>query len=283
MDDHNNNDNHNHYDYDDDDNDDDEYCSQYVESIRSKTGLEIGCRIHWPTGPPPHNQTATLELSTCLSEEALAPMFHGTQWAGTRVWRAAIVAIQYLEHHQQQQSPSSISIPLNSQTKLLELGCGLGVPGMILHRIHGCHTILTDKPDLTPQLQKNLEKNFPNDRNIEARSLDWSESGVTEFFEKHKQHHQYFDVVLNCDCIYKPLYGKSWKYLLTCQNELLRRNPATILLTSCERRRDDGIDDYLAAATSTPDIARIEKIPIPFEHPAQVEIYRFYGKENEAS
>jgi hypothetical protein len=257
------------HDYEDSDNDD-EYCSEYVESIRSKTGLEIGCRVRWPTATLP-SSVVVLELSTCLPEEALAPMFHGTQWAGTRVWRAAIVAIQYLEQQQLQ---------LNSETKLLELGCGLGVPGMVLHGMYGCHTVLTDKSDLIPQLRTNLANNFPNDPTIEAHALDWSASGVAEFFETHNYPH--FDVVLNCDCIYEPLYGESWKHLLTCQNELLRRNPATLIYTSCERRRGDGIEDYLAAAAHASEIARIEKVVIPFEHPPEVEIYRFYGKVNES-
>jgi hypothetical protein len=36
---------------------------------------EIGIKVAWPHVPP-------FELSTCLSHEEMAPMFHGTQWAG---------------------------------------------------------------------------------------------------------------------------------------------------------------------------------------------------------
>lgn len=77
----------------DDIDDDDDYESGLVESIRTATGLEIGCRIHWDTSTP------VLELSTVLPPTAIAPMFDGTQWAGTRLWRAAIVAVRYLEQN----------------------------------------------------------------------------------------------------------------------------------------------------------------------------------------
>ena len=87
-----------------------------------------------------------------------------------------------------------------------------------------------------------------------------------------------FDVVLNCDCIYEPLYGTSWKMLLQCQEELLRLNPRAYVLTSVERRRLDGVDQYLQAARESPVVARVERLSaIPFEHPQEVELYRLHG------
>ena len=52
--------------------DQDEYPHLF-QSVRSPTGLEIGVRVTWPDVQP-------LELSTCLPEQEIAPMFHGTQW-----------------------------------------------------------------------------------------------------------------------------------------------------------------------------------------------------------
>jgi len=261
---------------DDDESDsDDEYGSEFVESIRSSTGLEIGCRVTWPHA---NNAGAiSLNLSTCLPETAMAPLFDGTQWAGTRVWRAAVVALQYLLQQ-------NVVVLNNSKSTLLELGCGLGVPGMILTAATGCRTVLTDKDDLVPQLRANLETNFDHDnhhhpttRMIQAQPLDWSSDGVAELRRATGIHH--FDVVLNCDCIFEPLYGTSWKMLLQCQEELLRTSTTsgTFCLTSCERRRLDGIEKYLAAAAASPWIDRVERVPVDFEHPQEVELYRLYG------
>jgi len=99
---------------------DDERYESFFESIRSETGLEIGIKVTWPGVEP------AIELSTCLDEQEIAPMFHGTQWAGTRVWRAAVVALQYL-----QQSSSVTGINISEDSTVLELGCGLGVPGTL--------------------------------------------------------------------------------------------------------------------------------------------------------
>ena len=46
-----------------------------------------------------------------------------------------------------------------TSTSLLELGCGLGVPGMILHLL-GCDVVLTDQEDILSQLEKNVSSNF---------------------------------------------------------------------------------------------------------------------------
>jgi hypothetical protein len=42
-------------------------------------------------------QELPMELTTTLPVDEIAHLFHGTQWTRTRVWRAAIVALQYLE------------------------------------------------------------------------------------------------------------------------------------------------------------------------------------------
>lgn len=264
-----------------DDDDDDSYCGRYCESIRSSTGLEIGCRVTWPG-----IDNAQLELSTCLPATSLAPMFDGSAWAGTRLWRAAVVALQYLlqdDDDDDENDAASSRIRLDASSTLLELGCGLGVPGMLLHQRTGCRTVLTDKDELAPQLQSNLEANnltnttdSSSSSSITAHGLDWSTEGVRELLETTGLSDG-FDVVLNCDCIYEPLYGESWKMLLACQVELLRCNPHTIFLTSCERRRVDGVDKYLVAAAKHGSLV-VEKVIPSFDYPKEIELYRMYGR-----
>ena len=309
--------------------DDDEYYADRFESVRTPTGLEIGLRVTWPLednnnpssttnsdggGPaselsPPPKTVVRLNLSTCLPETALAPLFDGTQWAGTRVWPAAVVALQYLLS-----LPNHTHHNNNNNKTLLELGCGLGVPGMIWHAATlGSTVILTDKDELMPQLRANLVTNFSTSTHssgaghIAAHSLDWSVAGIHELLRNcaaaagsdcgttssstrsdgsttdtnDGEQLSSFDIVLNCDCIFEPLYGDSWKQLLACQQELLRINPHTLMLTSVERRHADGIDQYLDAAArrqnSCSSIDRVERVHVPHA-PRQVELYRLYGK-----
>jgi Lysine methyltransferase len=284
---------------------DDEY-SDIFESVKTKTGLEIGCIVKWPVHGgllarrrALHDEKNActdmmyheLNLSTRLPQECIAPMFDGTQWAGTRVWRAAVVALQYLLGYNNDENDATGAKAVRScveedeqrpriskDTTVLELGCGLGVPGMILHTHYGCRTVLTDKDDLVEQLRENICTNFPNyvsNGMIQAQPLDWSVSGVESLLSQVQL--PYFDVVLNCDCIYEPLYGKSWQLLLAVQVELLRRHAFTVVLTCCERRRADGVDLYLEAAQASRHIARVQRIALPFAHSSSIELYRFHG------
>ena len=333
-------------DVDDDDSDSDHpshyrYYTHTVEAIKTKTGLDVGYKVTWPKRnsciPPQelscgidhsiihpvkngddsdeNNNNVILELSTQLPSDCIAPMFHGTQWAGTTIWRSAVVALQYLLYYHDGDRNQSHSnnlalattsaksndsgIQFDPSMTLLELGCGLGVPGMVLHAMTGCRTILTDKDDLVSQLQKNIatnfyngakdgnrndsdrpDPNFPMERRIEAHALDWSIDGVTELLKRCQNtssSSSTIHVVLACDCIYEPLYGDSWRNLLSVQNELLRLYPQAYVLTACHRRPCDGIDAYLAEAIQQPHLSHTEKLHIPFAHSSVVELYRLHG------
>jgi predicted nicotinamide N-methyase len=253
---------------------DDDLYDEYFQSIRSPTGLEIGVKVMWPSLMA-KDEEVPMELSTCLPEDEIAPMFHGTQWAGTRVWRAAIVALQYLEQQNNNSSSSDKKI-VRKESTVLELGCGLGVPGILLHKLFDCTTVLTDMDVLVPQLRANLVENgLTNDTQIQAQALDWSVKGLEELFQVTQI--PKFDVVLNCDCIYEPLYGDSWKMLLKVQEALLIANPETYMLTSCERRKFDCIELYLQGLEDSSVVSRVEKILPDFEYPPEVELYRIYG------
>mmetsp|Transcript_22795 Transcript_22795/g.63375 ORF Transcript_22795/g.63375 Transcript_22795/m.63375 type:complete len:299 (+) Transcript_22795:6971-7867(+) len=259
-------------DEDEDEEDDDDEYSEIFRSLRSATGLEIGVKVTWP-------DCRELSLSTTLEEAEIAPMFHGTQWAGTRVWRAAVVALQYLLLDRNDSGNSKHpAIPLiNNETSILELGCGLGVPGMLLHEIKKCSVVLSDKDSLVEQLRDNLQRNFAkvDARNprIEAHALDWSTEGVDSLLKRVGSNA--FDVVLNCDCVYEPLYGLSWRSLVECQKALLKRHPHTILITSLERRKADGVENYLEGLRGIAQ--RVESIEIPFPHSPEVKMFIAYG------
>jgi Lysine methyltransferase len=271
------NDNHS----DDENDSDDPYHGTLYHSIHNRNGLEIGVRITWP------GIQGDIELSTCLPETELAPMFDGTQWAGTRVWTASLVGTQYLLT-----LVAELATKKQRKSALLELGCGLGLPGVVWHLLHkqqkisSSITVLTDMPSLVPQLRQNLQSNellgsdtdgFIEHRKsvnslmeedqerqniILAEALDWSEEGVQELNRKTRakcalssaeqvdidSSHFPWDIVLCCDCIFEPLYGaSSWQQLLICQLTLLQQNPDLIMICAVERRNHDGVDRYLEA------------------------------------
>jgi hypothetical protein len=302
------------------DSDDSSLYSDLIQSIRSDTGLEIAVQVTWPLLDRP------LTLTTCLDESDMAPLFHGTQWAGTRVWQAAVVALQYLL------SDEFTSISENSDdnantrkrgsitpsTSILELGAGLAVPSMVLRALTKCQVVVTDVDSLVPQLQANLQANHEllyvtssagqhedaedgkdddpafsesaiataasntttatnPSSSIQACALDWSREGVQELLETHPNLH--LDIVLNCDCIFEPLYGTSWKQLVECQEALLQAFPDAFVLTCCERRQFDGIDKYLQAVNDSDVVVQVEQLwPTSFRYPKVVELYRLHGR-----
>lgn len=188
-------------------------------------------------------------LSTLLEEDDIAPIFDGARWAGTRLWRAAIRSIQYLAGHlpdtnvppdirllrtipNNSIANSNESVTNNNAVSILELGCGLGVPGMIFHLL-GCNVVLTDQEDILSQLEKNVMNNFPNSSlsssinsssdqstccdkvhdttaatTIQALPLSWSREDVHTLLEQAGRSNIGFDIVVNCDCVFEPLYGK---------------------------------------------------------------------------
>ena len=220
-------------------------------SIRNRDRLEEAVSVQWHT-----NTTKPLLVSTLLQPDDLVPLFDGAGWAGTRVWHAAIAAIQYLVDN------SLVS----ESTNLLELGCGLGVPGMILHSLYNCQVCLTDQHSILSQLRDNVESNF-NSSKISARPLSWSKESVQALLQDTNE----FDMVLNCDCIYEPLYGDSWKLLVECINELLLFNPKTMVVTSVERRAADGIDKFLATLSDSSHVSTVTKAWEDVDY--QIEIY----------
>jgi Lysine methyltransferase len=198
------------------DSDDDEFVDQCLES-QWQDGVETALTVKWPTLP----LHKSLHLSTQLPESAMAPLFDGTGWAGTRVWKAALLAVQYMEQEylpkQQQQQQPQRQTQIRRPLSLLELGCGLGVPGMLWHRLQQTSTtspqaqqspladnqhhsryyrvVLTDRPSLVSQLQANLQANFPNDddddhHSISAQALSWSPEGLRTLLQELQQQQQ---------------------------------------------------------------------------------------------
>lgn len=279
-------------------------CEAYInfESIRTNNKVEKAISFSWPgiyeddNGADINNNNDDSEeqkdekklrklvISTLLEEEDLAPLFDGSRWAGTRLWGAAVRAIQYISGNQHLADNASISdhgITISPKDdSLLELGCGLGVPGMIYHLLGG-DVVLTDQADILSQLEKNVVDNFPSDdddkqqNKIQAMPLSWSRADISALLKQLGRSDTGFDVVLNCDCVYEPLYGLSWHLLNETIDELLKVNPKCVVISSMERRAADGIDNFLEEMRNMDHVGSVEKVWV--DEGRKIEIYLTRG------
>mmetsp|Transcript_21709 Transcript_21709/g.33994 ORF Transcript_21709/g.33994 Transcript_21709/m.33994 type:complete len:160 (-) Transcript_21709:72-551(-) len=123
--------------------------------------------------------------------------------------------------------------------KVIELGCGTGVPGMVMRQI-GANVVLTEQPDLVPLLDHNLEKNFAGDKLIKAAELSWAEDKAIKLSQTDGP----FDIILSADCIFPPVYGDSWIPLAHTIHALLREKPTSVALVSVQRRNGDKMEQF---------------------------------------
>ena len=205
------------------------------------------------------------------------------------VWKAAILAVEYLIRLKQTNKNMLGS-------SLLELGCGLGVPGMIWKQLllqeqkimgscdNNGRVVLTDRDSLITQLETNIENNFHVNDNIIASPLDWSTDGIQKLLLQNNEINDNpltFDICLNCDCIYEPLYGRqSWESLADVLIEIAKQSPTTLLVTSVERRNQDNVEGFLTKLKGSGVIGKIDCVITDNTDPHHIiEIYVTKGIE----
>lgn len=163
-------------------------------------------------------------------------------------WGAALVLVDALMDHHRADFVKGGTV--------LELGCGLGVPGLVCASM-GANVILTDRNDkedrhhkLLDLLQWNVTCNFmgppirpPGIGTGRAGLVDltWSEQAARDLVEEYG----YFDFVISSDCVYQPAYGNSWEDLAACFDVLC--GPGTRCYVSFQRRPHDNVEGFLDA------------------------------------
>ena len=245
------------------------------ESKRNSSGLEESICVSYPFPANIDIDERELTISTLLEEDDIAPLFDGACWAGTRVWGAAIFAIKYLiENHGNSNG---------KQKSLCELGCGLGVPGMIWHQFGG-DVVLSEQEQIMSQLRSNTISNFEKttvinneellddtkEKKIQCFTLDWSRDAFQDLLIGTRYTNG-FDIILNCDCVFEPLYGESWKLLVEVIDESLKVNPQCTVITSVERRRGDGIDSFIESIKKCKFVGSVDLASL--DEKANLELY----------
>uniref|UniRef100_A0AAV1UX30 Uncharacterized protein n=1 Tax=Peronospora matthiolae TaxID=2874970 RepID=A0AAV1UX30_9STRA len=186
-----------------------------------------------------------LHLTLVMQEDELA---------GTILWDAAV----HLTRRVLTRYRCQLEDPTNS-LRVLELGAGIGVPGMAARIAGAKHVVLTEQEELLRLLHMNLAANqevlrHPNaaveadetvdaKEGIVARPLSWGVQQTMEYLAQYPD--EKVDVVLSCDCIYEPLYGTSWQALAQTMELLCGANPECVVLVCVERRNQDGVDNFL--------------------------------------
>mmetsp|Transcript_11725 Transcript_11725/g.13487 ORF Transcript_11725/g.13487 Transcript_11725/m.13487 type:complete len:239 (+) Transcript_11725:60-776(+) len=167
------------------------------------------------------------DLSCALTfpEEEIQPLFSGGCWAGTVVWKASLSLCDYL----------FANVNLDGKT-VVELGAGVGVPGMCASLLGG-KVLITEQDPLHNLIRKNVESNFKDRPNMPSvGEIDWlADDNSLDY---------HVDYILVSDCIYEHLYGTSWKALADCIKKLSTPGK-TKTLNYVERRNDDGVDKYI--------------------------------------
>ncbi|GMI13567.1 hypothetical protein TrVE_jg2296 [Triparma verrucosa] len=194
----------------------------------SKNNVETSLTI---TLTPPTSPPNTFTLATTLPESSISPLFSGSEWAGTRIWRAAELSVHWFL--------VNLVPPPHS---FLELGAGLGLLGHCLSRLNPESTyVITDVEALIEQLEYNIPS---SQNNLKAAGLDWSEDGLRRV-ELECNNNRPFDLIVSTDCVYKPLYGDSYVKLAECVVSGLKRNVNAVSVHFMERRNGDGVEEWV--------------------------------------
>lgn len=79
-------------------------------------------------------------------------------------------------------------------------------------------------------------------------------------------------ICIHVDCVFEPLYGKSWHLLNETIDELLRVNPKCVVVSSMERRGPaDGIDLFIEEMKNMEFVGCVEKVY--YDEKRKIEIY----------
>lgn len=118
-------------------------------------------------------------------------VFQEKQGQQAKVWDCALVLAKFLANDAF--FPHSFFV----NKRVIELGCGIGVPGMAAAALGAKDVVLTDMPIAVSWIQANIERNQTLgciSGNIRAQGLMWGED---DDLESHQ-----FDVILCSDLVY---------------------------------------------------------------------------------
>jgi hypothetical protein len=197
---------------------------------------------------PPHEKSTAetpelVEITLSGHKAELGQTLHST---GLTLWQSSERFCEVLVRAQSQQEKYSTETVFRSAIDVrgkdvLELGAGLGLCGILVHRMAAKRVILTDgDSDTLANLRANVRANSDgNSCRIDCHQLVFG-----KFIESFVQQHGQFDIVIGADIIYVP---DVLEPLWTSVTKLLKPRTGVFLLAYT--RRNVSFDLVLENAT----------------------------------
>jgi len=165
------------------------------------------------------------------AEDPAAPVWADGSWTGTLFWDSAAHVCEMLLSRRCWRERLHGS-------SCLELGCGLGIPGMVASLLGASPVLLTDRHEVAMLAEAGCRANgLDGARGV---AFEWEEAAARALLAEHFAG-EAPSFILACDCIFAPLFGES-HLLLRMLSVLV--GPATTVVLALERRPEDGAEDF---------------------------------------
>ncbi|EOD29984.1 hypothetical protein EMIHUDRAFT_230839 [Emiliania huxleyi CCMP1516] len=193
-----------------------------------------------------------------VGSDALSTFWSDGTWSGSLVWDAAV-------HVTEEMLGTELGERMRG-TSVLELACGLGLPGLTAHCLGASRVVLSDRGQVVGLVEEGLRANRAalsgGGRPVPvAAVLDWGSAAARELLQQRLGGSQP-DWIIACDCIFESLFGSTDGvtsiFLLLRVLELLC-SPTTRVLVGLERRTGDGAEKFLAAAEGAGFVASLRR------------------------
>lgn len=190
--------------------------------------------------PDPH-ETFSFQFENDITIELSGFTYESDEtWQATGVtlWRAATYLSEYMVKHQKEifgERCSIIEEEGNNNIRVLEIGAGLGLCGLLVHRlVDGSDVVVTDgDSDALRQLRQNIQDNQAVDERhvLSSQQLIWGKDTANKFLEA--QQGKTFPLIIASDVVYSPVIVQPlWETIST-----LLHPKGVFLMGYCTRRR----------------------------------------------
>jgi len=160
-------------------------------------------------------------------------------WSGSLVWDSAVHVVEFM-------LSDAMWRRRVRGACVLELGCGLALPGIVAHLLGARAALLTDRRVITDMVGEAVAINSLPAETVRAFELDWAPGAAAPVLAAHLGGGAP-DVIVSCDCIFADLFDSNF-LLLDVLSEIA--SPATAILLGFERRPGDGVERFFAQAAA---------------------------------
>eukprot|EP00762_Andalucia_godoyi_P008002 ANDGO_03463.mRNA.1 Protein-lysine methyltransferase C42C1.13 len=191
-----------------------------------------------------------------ILQDPHSPHLGGYIWDSAQVFCCYMLAVTRLETEASRNkklgkyvvhSHRMLSI---SKLKVLELGAGVGLPGLFVGAL-GAEVVITDIPQLVPVMQQNIVANHVGNR-VHAMQLSWGNAADEE---SYIHQHGYPDLVILADCIYSEASADA---LVGTLNNLC--TDATVVFCVSEIRNKEAQDLFFQSVAGSFTVSRIPPV-----------------------